>query len=197
MWARERLGSSRLGLGWEGDARCMASHWPHSASSPVLSKGKTNAHTDVLLGRWMHWQLQQDLSHCHAALVSSGRGSFRLLPEGCCCSWAKKSSMLLRFYSPKMKQGAHTAKKGREPHIVTGDASYSEQKCHPGLRYHGRASSKILLLKETVLGAQGQEPLLSDWFGLKAWGTQMVHLIHNLGKLIQQELPLYWAMAFP
>lgn len=74
----------------------------------------------------------------------------------------KKSSMLLRFYSPKMKQGAHTAKKGREPHIVTGDASYSEQKCHPGLRYHGRASSKILLLKETVLGAQGQEPLLSD-----------------------------------
>lgn len=77
-------------------------------------------------------------------------------------------------------QEAHTAKKGEQLHIVAGGAGCREQHWQPSLRYHQKTTSNVLHLKEIVLGAQGQKPLL--------WPVWFESLGDNLGKLLQQAL---------
>lgn len=148
------LGRSRMrGMGRVGSARYIAFHWH---PTPIPSMEKTQAHADALLGRWTRWQLQQELSHCHAASVFFRRHRFRLLSEGCYCSWAKKNPKQIHFdisvpfYFPKMKWEAHSVKKGGEPHIMAGDIGCKEQHWHPSLRYHRRAANKMLLFKNCL-----------------------------------------------
>lgn len=173
------LGSSRTGaVGYEECRdRCMASHWhstspaqilPSSTTPPVLSLGKTQAHANVLLGRWTHWQLQWELSHCHAPLVFFGIGSFRVPSEECYVAEHKTPNkhfnISILSYFPKMKWETHSRKDESLPH--NGWRRWLQR--HPSLRYHRRATSKTLFLK--VLDTQHQEPLHPDWFDLEAWG---------------------------